>query len=44
MKTYKGPRTTDQWTRTDEKSLADYLNNWKPGVPFLFDATIDKMN
>jgi len=42
MKMHRGPRSTDTWTRTDEKSAVDYASDWRPGRALTFDGTIDK--
>ena len=42
MKIFRSPRTSDSWTKTDEKSLKDRVKNWRPGNWFIVDGTIDK--
>ena len=42
MKIFKGPQSTNTWSQTDTKSLAEWANTWKPGKTVNFDGTIDK--
>lgn len=42
MRLFRGPNTGRRWEGTDAKHPKDYMRDWEPGAPILFDGTIQK--
>ncbi len=42
MKIYRGPKTSNRWSKTDAKSLRTWASGWIPGKVVPVDGTIQK--